>query len=152
VPGARSSGSWCNACALERGSDLLRPVVLVGYLGSDPEVRLTRERSYTATWYNAVADMDETYEGHTRAREFMVLSLYTHDHGATQRHRLVVWSSDQLCHRNIRAMRQGDRVKVKGRPEIYKFHDGEGKPHELPQVVVERMRLLKRKHLPPQVP
>ncbi|HVR09594.1 MAG TPA: single-stranded DNA-binding protein [Thermoanaerobaculia bacterium] len=137
---------------IERGTDLLRPVVLIGYLGNDPEVRLTRERSFSVTRYNDLIEMEETYEGQTRAREFMVLSLYTHDDRQTRRHRLVVWSSDQLCHRNIRAMRQGDLVKVKGRPELYKWKDGEGQPHELPQVVVERMRVLKRKHLSPQVP
>jgi hypothetical protein len=62
-----------------------------------------------------------------------------------------VWSSDQICHRNIAFLRQGDLVKVKGRPEVYTF-EAQGKKHELPQIVVERIRVLKRRNRPPEIP
>jgi hypothetical protein len=81
----------------------------------------------------------------------MVLALYTHGNRQTQRHRLVVWSSDQICHRNIRFLRQGDLVKVKGRPEVYRFA-AQGVEHELRQIVVERIRVLRRRHRPPEFP
>ncbi len=71
---------------------------------------------------------------------------------ARPRHRLVVWSSDQICHRNIGFLRQGDRVKVKGRPAVYRFATAEGPTRELRQIVVERMRVLKRRHRPPEIP
>ncbi len=137
---------------LKMGTTLDRSIVLIGYLGNRPEIRLTQERSFTATWYNRVAQRRETYAGRTRAREFMVLALYTHGADQTERHRLVVWSSDQICHRNIGFLRQGDRVKVKGRPAVYRFATADGTTRELRQIVVERMRVLKRRNLPPEIP
>jgi single-stranded DNA-binding protein len=137
---------------LQLGPALDRPIILTGYLGNRPEIRLTRERSFTASWYNRVAEMSESYDGRTRAREFMVLSLYTHWNRQTQRHRLVVWSSDQLCHRTIGFLRQGDLVKVQGRPEVYPFETGDGTSRELRQIIVERMRVLKRKNRSPEIP
>ena len=136
---------------LEYGTALNRSIVLTGYLGNRPEIRLTRERDITVTWENPVAETTESYEARTRARELMVIPLYTHYHRQTQRHRLVVWSSDQICHRNIGFLRQGDLVKVKGRPEVYTF-EAQGKKHELPQIVVERIRVLKRRNRPPEIP
>jgi single-stranded DNA-binding protein len=136
---------------LEIGTALDRSIILTGYLGNRPEIRLTRERDFTATWENRVAEMTESYEGRTRAREFMVLALYTHGNRQNQRHRLVVWSSDQLCHRNIGFLRQGDLVKVKGRPEVYRF-EAQGVKHELRQIVVDRIRVLRRRQRPPEIP
>jgi single-stranded DNA-binding protein len=136
---------------LQLGTALNRTIILTGYLGNRPEIRLTQKRSFTATWENRVAEMSESYDGWTRPREFMVLSLYTHANRQTQRHRLVVWSSDQICHRNIAFLRQGDLVKVKGRPEVYRYAAG-GTTHELRQIVVERVRLLKRRDRPPEIP
>ena len=63
----------------------------------------------------------------------------------------MVWSSDQICHRNIGFLRQGDLVKVKGRPEVYTF-EAQGTKHELRQIVVERIRVLKRRNRPPEIP
>jgi single-stranded DNA-binding protein len=128
-----------------------RSILLTGYLGNRPEIRLTRERSFTATWKNRVAEMTESCEVRTRAREYMVIPLYTHWYSQTQRHRLVVWSSDQICHRNIGFLRQGDLVKVKGRAEVYRYEAG-GTTHELRQIVVERIRVLKRRNRPPEIP
>jgi hypothetical protein len=76
---------------LEYGTALNRSIVLTGYLGNRPEIRLTRERDITVTWENPVAETTESYEVRTRAREFMVIPLYTHYNRQTQRHRLVVW-------------------------------------------------------------
>ena len=137
---------------LERGTDLDRSIILQGYLGNRPDIRQTKERTFTATWYNRLVDEKESYDVRTRAREYMVLSLYTHGDRQTQRHRLVVWSSDHLCHRNIRFMRQGDLVKVLGRPEVYSFQAGDGTTREVRQIIVERMRVLKRKHRSPEMP
>ena len=82
----------------------------------------------------------------------MVLPLSTHGNRQTQRHRLVVWSRDPICHRNIRLLRQGDLVKVKGRPEVYRCEAADGSKRELRQIVVERIRLLRRRHRPPEIP
>jgi hypothetical protein len=75
---------------LESGPARHRSILLTGYLGNRPEIRLTQKRSFTATWENRAAEMSESYDGWTRPREFMVLSLYTHANRQTQRHRLVV--------------------------------------------------------------
>jgi single-stranded DNA-binding protein len=49
-------------------------------------------------------------------------------------------------------LRQGDLVKVKGRPEVYRYAAADGTKHELRQIVVERVRLLKRRDRPPEIP
>ena len=48
---------------LECGTALNRTIVLTGYLGNRPEIRLNRERDITVTWENPVAERSEPYEG-----------------------------------------------------------------------------------------
>jgi single-stranded DNA-binding protein len=130
------------------------PITLVGYLGKDPEIRKTAECVFEVTRYNAIAEMDETYLARTRERAYIVLSLATHDaRRRTSWHRLVVWGGDQICHRNIRFARQGDLVRVTGRPDTHRFETEEG-PRELQQLIVQDFKTLKRsrKRLPPEIP
>ena len=47
---------------------------------------------------------------------------------------------------------KGDLVKVKARPETFKYKAPDGTDCELRQLIVLRFRVLKRKHLPPEIP
>ncbi|HEV3077736.1 MAG TPA: single-stranded DNA-binding protein [Thermoanaerobaculia bacterium] len=132
---------------------MTRPLILTGYLGKDPEIRQTQVRTIQGKRRNRVAQLYDRYEFTTRPRDFIVLSLATHDeHGVTTWHRLVAWNGDQLCYRNLRFAGKGDRIKVEVRPEAFRYTDDEGKERTLRQLIVLRFRVLKRKHIPPEIP
>src|SRR5258708_7469652 len=93
------------------------------------------------------------YEFTTRPRDFIVVSLATHDDkGEATWHRLVAWNGDQLCHRNLRFAGKGDRVKVQVRRETFVYTDDDGTERKLRQLIVLRFRVLKRMHIPPEIP
>jgi single-stranded DNA-binding protein len=131
---------------------MTRPLILTGYLGKDPETRQTQERVYEGSRKNPIAQVLDHYTGRTRSREYIVMSLATHQGNQTAWYRLVVWSSDQICHRNIRFAGQGDLVKVQAWHEVYRFKADDGTEHEIRQHIVARFRVLKRKHVPPEIP
>ena len=56
---------------------------LIGFLGKDREIRITRERTYTKTVHNKVIDGDEEIEVHVPSRSYMKLSLATHERSAS---------------------------------------------------------------------
>ena len=128
-------------------------VTLTGYLGKSPETRLTRERTYEATFKNKIAEMDELYEAHVPSREYLVLSLATHHGDETRWRRLVVWNGDQLSHRNIRFAGPGDHVRIVARPDSFKVGEP-GSEREIEQFVVQSLKTLRRssKRRPPEIP
>jgi single-stranded DNA-binding protein len=127
-------------------------LTLTGFLGKDPEIRQTKERTETRRRYNPVALCKDTFEVHIRARDYIVLSLAVHDGDQTTWHRLVVWNGDRLAYRNIRFAGKGDRVTVTGRTDTFTFNDAGGASRQIHQLVVEDFRVLRRKRLPPEVP
>lgn len=123
---------------------------LIGYIGRNRQVRQTRERTHTATFYNEVAEMKEEYDVRVPPRDYIVLSLATHHGSETIWRRLVVWSPDTTGLSHVRLARKGDRVEVTGRPETFSYLDKDGNPQELRQIVVESYRPLKLKS--PEIP
>jgi single-stranded DNA-binding protein len=121
-------------------------ITLIGYLGKDREIRQTQERTFTASHYNAVAEMKEEYDVRVPPRDFIRLSLATREEGnsAPTWHQLVVWSPDHRGFRNIRLARKGDLVKVTGRLDTFRYTK-DGRTQELQQIVVETFQLLKLK-------
>jgi single-stranded DNA-binding protein len=128
-----------------------RRITLIGYLGKDREVRQTRERTRIATFHNIVAEMTEEYEVTIRPRDFVVLSLATHEGPKTIWHRLVAWSPERNGLSNMRLARKGDKVEVTGRPETFTYPGADGLPRTIAQIVVERFRILRLK-APHEVP
>lgn len=59
-----------------------------------------------------------------------------------------------MVHRNIRFCGAGDLVKVKGRPDTYRFTGDDGTEKELDQIIVKKFRRLRRsaKRLPRAIP
>ena len=47
---------------------------------------------------------------------------------------------------------KGDRVKVQVRPETFRYTDDDGNERKLRQLIVLRFRVLKRKHIAPEIP
>jgi single-stranded DNA-binding protein len=121
-------------------------VTLVGYLGKDRVVHQTQERTFTASRFNRIAEMDEQYEVRIRPRDFIRMSLATRSayDSAPTWHQLVVWSPDHRGFRSVRLARKGDLVKVTGRLDTFRYNDRTG-DHELHQIVVETFQLLRLK-------
>jgi len=125
---------------------------LSGYLGKDREVRWTRERTCTVTRRNEVAEMNEEHEIMTTPREYLRLSLATHDRtprgSVTSWHNLVVWDPDRQAVSQARLGRKGDLVEVTGRSETLRYQEANGTEREHRQFVVETFHILRHRRAP----
>ena len=137
-------------------------LTLTGYLGKDPEIRETQERTYTREVHRAplifehngvrtydrpsdIAEEPAEYDVTIPSREFAVLSLATHDWVGRERittwHRIVVWNVDRLEHIGVRIARKGSRVEITGRRTSFETRDG----RTLEQIELTSFRILKLK-------
>jgi len=118
---------------------------LIGYLGKDREIRFTRERNYTRTVHNDVIDGEEEIEVYVPARNYMKLSLATHERSAsgpvTRWHDLILWNPSP----EASLARKGDQLQVTGRLEEYEFETREGETRTGVHFVVQSLRFLRRK-------
>jgi len=118
---------------------------LIGFLGKDREIRITRERTYTKTVHNKVIDGDEEIEVHVPSRSYMKLSLATHERSAsgtvTRWHDLIVWNPSP----EASLARKGDQIEVTGRLEEYEFETADGEIRTCVHFVVASLRFLRRK-------
>jgi single-stranded DNA-binding protein len=131
-------------------------ITLTGYLGKDREVKTTATRTEIRTYteYNPVIDGEEEREVEiTRGgREYLLLNLASHrgkdENRTTTWHTLVVWNPERLS--GTRLARKGDCVTVTGRPETYRYTDGNGEERTLHRFVVEtfRFKSLKASKIP----
>ena len=134
-------------------------ITLTGYLGKDPEIRGTKERTYT--WQTParklifehrgvqtldrdddVAEAPVKYDVTVPSRDFAVLSLATHHWDGTKRittwHRIVVWNVDRLEHIGVRIARKGSRVEITGRRTSFETREGQ----VLEQIELTNFRIL----------
>ena len=137
-------------------------ITLTGYLGKDPEVRETEERTYTREVHRAplifehngvrtydrpsdIAEEPAEYDVTVPSREYAVASLATHSwvkgKRITQWHRIVVWNLERMGFGGIRIARKGSKVEVTGRATSFKTRDGK----TLEQIEVTTFRILKLK-------
>lgn len=120
-----------------------------GFLGQDREIRETPQRLRTMSRWNPIAEMDEEFEVTIPGREYLVLSLAVrtdNDPRSKPRwHRLIVFDLHRQSIAAARLTRKGDRIRVKGRPETYRFTTPDGQLREIPQIVVQELRLLRPK-------
>ena len=137
-------------------------VTLTGYLGKDPEIRDTQEKTVTLTERPALivfeydgktvldreddlmeqpAEYDVTYP----SREYGVLSLATHRWDGKRRitswHRVIVWNVERMEHRGVRIARKGSKVEITGRKTTFNTSDG----RSLEQIELIRLRILELK-------
>ena len=139
-------------------------VTLTGYLGKDPEIRDTRERTITlrerpATLifeHNGAQVPDRTYDLCEEpaeydvtppTREYAVFSLAVHRWQGGRRkttwHRVIVWNVDRMEYRGLRIARKGSKVEVSGHPTSYTFWDDKAKKEvTIDQVEASTVRLL----------
>jgi hypothetical protein len=130
---------------------MTRPLILIGYLGKDPEIRQTRVRTIQGMRKNPIAQVPDPLRVQPAPSRFhRRLPRHPRRQGRTTLG--LRWNGDQLCHRNLRFAGKGDRVKVKVRPETFCYKDDDGHEHKLRQLIVLRFRVLQRKHIPPEIP
>lgn len=124
-------------------------LILKGFLGKDREILQTTERTEIRRRWNDVAEQYDEYEVTLPARDYARLSLSAMrqvDGRWVQRwHRLVVWGLADQAWWNVRLARKGDRVRVTGHEEVYRFTDEDGVEHEITQIVVESFQILRPK-------
>lgn len=92
----------------------LNKVMLIGNLGSDPEVRSTANGTRVATLSVATSRSWTTQSGERQDK--------------TEWHRVVLWNSkfQQLADLADKYMKKGDRVYIEGRIEYRTWEDREG--------------------------
>lgn len=134
-------------------------VTLTGYLGRDPEIRDTRERTLTRTdrpespvfvhrgvrvpdSEHDICEPAAEYDVTIPSREYAVLSLATHTWRGRERittwHRLIVWNVFRLEFLGVRIARKGSKVQVTGRITVWTTDDGRA----IKQLEVDELRLL----------
>jgi hypothetical protein len=126
-------------------------ITVTGYLGKDPEMRDTKERTYEVTARNQVAEMDESYEVTVPARPYLVCSLCVNRSPTQKRwYNLKLWNSDRLEYRPIRLAHAGDLVTVTGYLETFPLPDGS----LFEQLIIQSFQRIRRssKHQPPEIP
>ena len=111
-------------------------ITLTGYLGKDPEIRETKERTFTrqshveslifehrgARTPDRPCDICEEpaeYDVTIPAREFAVLSLAVHTwigrKQITDWYRVVMWNLERVGPGGVRIARKGSKVEITGR-------------------------------------
>ncbi len=137
-------------------------ITLTGYLGKDPEIRETAERTYTRktqarplffeykgrTTPDRAEDVCEEpaeYDVTVPPRDFAVLSLATHTWDGKKRittwHRVVVWNVERLEFMGVRIARKGSRVTLTGRQTSFETRDS----RVLEQIELTDFRILELK-------
>ena len=137
-------------------------ITLTGYLGKDPEIRETQERTFTRQTpakplifehagsrtldrADDIAEEPLEYDVTTPARAFAVLSLATHNWVGKQQittwHRIVVWNVDRLEHLGVRIARKGSKVEITGRLTSFETREGRA----LEQIDLSNFRILQLK-------
>ncbi|MCP3962398.1 MAG: single-stranded DNA-binding protein [bacterium] len=134
-------------------------LTLTGYLGKDPEIRETQERTLTRQALGPqlifehaglrlpdragdIAEEPAEYDVTVPPRAYAVFSLATHSWAGAKRittwHRIVVWNVERLEHIGVRIARKGSKVEITGRRTSFETRDG----HTLEQIELTNFRIL----------
>lgn len=124
-------------------------ITLTGHLGCDREIRTTRERTYTARYYDSITEEWKESERTPPTREYALLRLATKEqrNGSRQTrwHRVICWNVQRLMATGIQLARRGDKVKVTGHEEIFRFKDADGNWRQIKQLILDSFELVQPK-------
>ena len=103
-------------------------VILIGNLGSDPEVRYTPSGKAVANFRIATTEQWTNKEGSKEER--------------TEWHRIVAWGRlGEICGQYLR---KGKQVYIEGRLQTRSWDDAEGQKRYMTEVVAQTMQMLGR--------
>jgi single-stranded DNA-binding protein len=124
----------------------MKTLTWTGHLGGDSEIRETKERTKTVTRRNEVAEMEEEVEVTVPSRLYARLSLATRERidgrWETVWRPLVVWDADRMDRLVVRIARKGDRVRITGHEETFRFVGDDGREREIRRIVVHTFQRL----------
>ncbi|NIM03615.1 single-stranded DNA-binding protein [bacterium] len=104
-------------------------VILIGRLGSDPELRYTPNGDAVANFRIATNRVWKDQEGNQKER--------------TEWHRIVAWR--KLAERCGEFLRKGSHVYIEGRLETRSWEDKNGNRRFVTEVITDRMQMLDAK-------
>lgn len=104
-------------------------VILIGRLGSDPELRYTPNGDAVANFRIATNRVWKDQEGNQQER--------------TEWHRIVAWR--KLAERCGEFLRKGSHVYIEGRLETRSWEDKNGSRRFVTEVITDRMQMLDAK-------
>lgn len=104
-------------------------VILIGRLGSDPELRYTPNGDAVANFRIATNRVWKDQEGNQQER--------------TEWHRIVAWR--KLAERCGEYLRKGSHVYIEGRLETRSWQDKNGNKRFVTEVITDRMQMLDAK-------
>jgi single-strand DNA-binding protein len=113
----------------------LNKVMLIGYLGADPEIRYTPSGAAVANFRIATTERWKSKEGEREER--------------TEWHRIVAWR--ELGERCGEYLHKGSLVYIEGRLETRDWEDRDGNKRRTTEIRAYRMQMLDRKEGPGEV-
>jgi single-strand DNA-binding protein len=106
----------------------LNKVMLIGYLGADPEIRYTPSGAAVANFRIATTDQWTNKEGEKQEK--------------TERHKIVAWR--ELGERCGEYLHKGSLVYIEGRLETRDWEDRDGIKRRTTEIRAFRMQMLDR--------
>lgn len=106
----------------------INKVILVGYLGSDPEIRYTPSGAAVTNFRMATKEQWATKEGEKQER--------------TEWHKLVVWGKlGEICGQYLH---KGSMVYIEGRLQTRAWDDRDGNKRWTTEIIAQGMQMLDR--------
>lgn len=110
----------------DNGMSSLNKIILIGYLGRDPEIRYTPEGSQVATFSLATSENWTDKSGARQER--------------TDWHNITAWN--KLADLSKRFLTKGRQVYVEGRIHYREFTDRDGNKRSKPEITASQIVLL----------
>ncbi len=106
----------------------LNKVMLIGYLGADPEIRYTPSGAAVANFRIATTEQWRSKEGEREER--------------TEWHRIVAWR--ELGERCGEYLHKGSLVYIEGKIQTRDWEDRDGNKRYTTEIIAQRMQMLDR--------
>lgn len=105
---------------------MVNVVILLGNLGSDPEIRYTQNGTAVASFSLATTERRKGKDGQTQ--DF------------TEWHRIVAWNKmAEICEKYLH---KGSKIYIEGRLQTRKWQDKNGADHYTTEIIVREMKML----------
>ncbi len=104
----------------------MNKAMVIGNLGSDPDVRYTQSGTPVATFSIATSERWKDKEGQMQE--------------ATEWHKIVVWRAlAEVCREYIK---KGDKVYIEGKMQTRKWQDSDGNDRFVTEIIARNMEML----------
>jgi single-strand DNA-binding protein len=113
----------------QQGKIMINKVILIGNLGSDPEIKYTQEGTAVASFNIATTEKWKGQDGQMQE--------------ATEWHRIVAWKRlGEICGEYLA---KGSRVYIEGKLQTRKWQDQSGADRYTTEIIAREMKMLSPK-------